>query len=199
MMDGTTRALLVTALLVPALSAAQDEPRPTQPAFGYSYVEIGYDETEFDIGSGREADADGLTLSGSYELTDEWHLYTAYGSIDLDDFNADVDTFVVGAGYVFPLKDDIDLYGRVLYIDQEVDSNFGNVDDDGLGLQFRIRARITDEFEFEGGVQYVDVADSDTSLLVSGRYHFTDAFSAGIGLTFGGDVDGIGVNARFTF
>lgn len=199
MMNGTPRALLVTALSIPALCAAQDEPRPAQPEFSYSYAEISYDETEFDIGGGvGEIDGDGFTLSGSYELTDEWHMYAAYGTSNLD-FNIDLDTYVVGAGYVFPLKDDIDLYGRVLYIDQEVDTNFGSADDDGLGLQFRMRARISEEFEFEGGIQYVDVADSDTSLLVSGRYHFTDAFSAGIGLTFGGDVDGIGVNARFTF
>ena len=40
MMNGTKRALLVTALSIPALSAAQDQPRPAQPAFGYSYAEI---------------------------------------------------------------------------------------------------------------------------------------------------------------
>jgi hypothetical protein len=30
-------------------------------------------------------------------------------------------------------------------------------------------------------------------------YYFSDAFSAGIGLTFGGDRDGIGINARYSF
>jgi hypothetical protein len=36
-------------------------------------------------------------------------------------------------------------------------------------------------------------------LQAGARYHFSDAFSAGIGITFGGDADGIGINARFAF
>ena len=53
--------------------------------------------------------------------------------------------------------------------------------------------------EVEGGLQYLDVGDSDTSLQASARYYFTKAFSAGVGVTFGGDADGIGINARFSF
>ena len=72
-------------------------------------------------------------------------------------------------------------------------------DEDGLGLQFRIRALVTDEFELEGGIQYVDIEDSDTSLQVVARYYFTETFSAGVGLTLAGDTDGIGINARYSF
>ena len=115
------------------------------------------------------------------------------------DFGIDVDTWAFGAGYVFPLKDGIDLYGRVLYLDQNMDAGPANADDDGLGVQGRIRARTTDEFELEGGLQYVDVSDSDISLQASARYNFSDAFSAGIGITFAGDTDGIGINARYSF
>jgi hypothetical protein len=68
-----------------------------------------------------------------------------------------------------------------------------------LGLQARIRARVTDEFEVEGGILYVDVADTDTSLQASGRYHFTETFSAAISLAFAGDTDGISVSARYSF
>ncbi len=59
--------------------------------------------------------------------------------------------------------------------------------------------RVSEEFEVEGGIQHVDVGDSDTSLQASARYHFTENFSAGIGLTFAGDTDGIGINARYSF
>jgi hypothetical protein len=98
------------------------------------------------------------------------------------------------------MESDIDLYGRVLYIDSEVDGPGPlDADDDGLGLQFRVRGRVSDELELEGGIQYVDVADSDTSFQASARYYFSDTFSAGIGLTFGGDADGLGINARFDF
>jgi hypothetical protein len=97
------------------------------------------------------------------------------------------------------LKDDIDIYARVLYVDQNVDVGPASADDDGLGFQARIRARVTDEFELEGGIQYVDVTDSDTALQASARYHFTESFSAGVGITFAGDTDWIGVNARYSF
>jgi hypothetical protein len=191
--------LLGSAVLLPVVAAAQEaQTRPTEPQFEYSYVELGYDETEFDVGGG-DLDGDGITISGSFELNDEWHVFASYGQTDLE-FGFDVDTLAIGAGYVYPFKSDVDLYGRVLYIDSEVDGPGPlDGDDDGLGLQLRIRGRVTDEFELEGGIQYVDVADSDTSLQVGGRYHFNDSFSAGIGLTFGGDADGFGVNARYAF
>lgn len=198
MMNGVTRALLVTPLLLPALATAQDNStRPQSSQFNYSYVEIGYDESDFDVGGG-DIDGDGLTLSGSYEINDDWHVFASYGTADLD-FNVDIDTLAVGAGYVFPLRDDVDVYGRVLYINQDIDTPGGDADEDGLGLQARIRAWVADDLEVEGGIQYIDVGDNDTSLQAGARYHFTDQFSAGVGITFGGDTDGIGINARFSF
>jgi opacity protein-like surface antigen len=197
MMNGVSRALLAAALLLPALSQAQQQQttRPPSSQFNYSYVEISYDETEI----GANIDGDGLTLSGSFEINDEWHAFASFGNADYD-FGFDVDTWALGAGYVFPLQDDIDLYGRVLYIDTEADGpGGGGGDDDGLGLQFRIRALVTDELELEGGIQYVDVGDNDTSLQAGARYYFSEQLSAGVGLTFGGDTDGIGINARYSF
>lgn len=197
MKNGVSRALLCAAFLLPALGQAQEAARPQSAQFNYNYVEISYDELDFDLGP-ADVDGDGLTLSGSYEITDDWHIYAAYGSHDLD-FGIDLDTWTVGAGYVYPLKDDIDIYGRVLYIDQSADAGPASADDDGLGLQARIRARVTDQLELEGGILYVDVADSDTSLQASARYNFTENFSAGISLAFAGDTDGISVSARYSF
>jgi hypothetical protein len=198
-MNGVSRALLAASLLLPALTQAQQQTtRPQSSQFNYSYVEIGYDESDFDVG-GPDIDGDGLTLSGSFRINDDWHAFASYGSADLD-FGIDIDTWAIGAGYVFPLQDDIDLYGRVLYINSEIDvPGPGNADEDGLGLQFRIRAMVTDELELEGGIQYVDVGDNDTSLQAGARYYFNEQLSAGVGLTFGGDTDGIGINARFSF
>src|ERR1700754_960543 len=117
-MNGVSRALLVTSVLIPALSLAQEGTRPAKSSYNYSYVELGYDETDFDVGPGNaDIDGDGLTLSGSFRLTDDWHLFAAYGQDNLD-FGIDVDTYAIGVGYAYPIRDDIDLYGRVLYIDQ---------------------------------------------------------------------------------
>lgn len=199
-MNGLSRALLITSVLVPALGAAQEGTRPAKSSFNYTYAELGYDTTDFDVGPGNNnVDGDGFALSGSFRLTDDWHLYAAYGQDNLD-FGIDVDTFTIGVGYAYPIRDDVDLYGRVLYIDEQVDlPGPANADDNGLGLQFRVRGRVNEKLELEGGLQYVDVGNSDTSLQASARYYFTKEFSAGVGVTFAGDADGIGINARYTF
>jgi len=195
-MNGLSKALLATAVLLPAAATAQ-QAADSHP-FSYSYVELGYDESDFQVGP-ADIDGDGLTLEGSFELTDDWHVVASYGTADLDN-NIDVDTLAVGAGYRHPLKSNVDLYGRVLYINSDVDlPGPGDADDDGLGLQLRIRALVNDDLEVEGGIQHVDVGDSDTSLQAGIRYNFNDKLSAGLGLTFAGDTDGIGINARFAF
>ena len=199
-MNGVSKTLLgMTVLLVPAVSMAQQQTTSTEP-FSYTYAELAYDESDFDLGGGGDIDGDGLTLSGSYALNDDWHIYGSYGAADLD-FGIDIDTLAIGAGYRYPLQDDVDIYGRVLYISSDVDAPGpgGGLDEDGLGLQVRIRYRVTDEFEVEGGIQHVDVFDSDTSLQAMARYHFNRNFSAGIGLTFAGDTDTFGINARYSF
>lgn len=200
MRHGVSRALLAGVLLWPVVGMAQQpgSTRPQSAQLDYNYVELSYDESDFDV-LGGSIDGDGLTLSGSFELNDDWHVYASYGTADLD-FGIDLDTWTIGAGYVFPFRDRVDLYGRVLYIDMNLDApGPGNADDDGLGLQLRIRARMTDELELEGGIQHIDVDDSDTSLQVFARYHFTEQFSAGVGMTFAGDTDMFGIHARFSF
>jgi hypothetical protein len=198
-MNGVSRALLFAPFLLPASAQAQEAAgtRPSSPQFSYSYVELGYDESDFDLGP-VDVDGDGLTLAGSFEINEDWHVYASYGAADLD-FGIDVDTWTLGAGYVFPLREDIDIYGRVLYVDVNVDAGVAEADDDGLGVQGRIRARVTDELELEGGLQYIDLSDSDTSLQASARYYFTEDFSAALGITFAGDTDGIGISARYSF
>ena len=124
----------------------------------------------------------------------------SYGTADLD-FGIDIDTLAIGAGYRYPLKDEVDIYGRVLYISSDVDvpgprrRRRGRLGAAGCASAYRV----SDEFEVEGGIQHVDVFDSDTSLQASARYHFNESFSAGIGLTFAGDTDSFGINARYSF
>jgi hypothetical protein len=191
------QASLVSSLLLPVICAAQEGNQPTTP-FSYSYAEITYAETELEV-AGSDLDGDGFAISGSYELNDDWHVFGGIGNTDLD-FNIDLDSWVIGAGYRYPLQDDLDVYGRVMFLTMDVDlPGPFDPDDDGLGLQVRLRHRLNEEFELEGGLQYLDIADSDTSLQAEGRYYFEDSFSVGIGLTFGGDTDGLGISARYSF
>jgi Outer membrane protein beta-barrel domain len=201
-MSRLLRPFLITAVLLPAVGAAQQTERPTPTQsnpFNYTYVELGYAETEFDIAGAGDLDGDGFTLSGSYEINEDWHAFAGYGNADLD-FGIDLDTWLIGAGYRYPLREDTDVYGRLMFVNLEADvPGPGDPDDDGLGIQARIRHWINDDLEVEGGIQYLNVSDSDVSLQAEGRYYFQDNFSVGLGLSFGGDNDGIGVSARLSF
>jgi len=199
-MNGVSRAVLVaTVLLLPALSSAQEGSKSSKSGFDYNYAELSYDKHDFDVSRAPDnIDGDGFTLSGSFKVADDWHVYASYGTANLD-FGIDVDTWALGLGYSYSVKPNVDLYGRVLYIDQSASAGQFSAHDNGLGLQFRVRGRVNDKVEVEGGIQYLDVASSDTSLQASVRYYFTRAFSAGVGVTFGGHQDGLGVNARYSF
>ena len=199
-MNGVSRAVLVaTVLLLPALSSAQEGSKSSKSGFDYNYAELSYDKHDFDVSRAPDnIDGDGFTLSGSFKVADDWHVYASYGTANLD-YGIGVDTWALGLGYNYSLKPNVDLYGRVLYIDQSASSTGFSSHDNGLGLQFRVRGRINDKVEVEGGIQYLDVASSDTSLQASVRYYVTRAFSAGLGVTFGGNQDGLSVNARYSF
>ena len=198
-MNGVSRVLLVAALLLPALSSAQESSKSARSGFDYNYAELSYDKHDFDVSRAPDnIDGDGFTLSGSFKVADDWHVYGSYGTANLD-FGINVDTWVLGLGYQYSLKPNVDLYGRVLYIDQSASSGQFSAHDNGLGLQFRVRGRVNEKVELEGGIQYVDVASSDTSLQASVRYYFSRALSGGVGITFGGDADGLGVNVRYSF
>ena len=199
-MNGVSRAVLVaTVLLLPALSSAQEASKPATSGLDYNYAELSYDKHDFDISRAPDnIDGDGFTLSGSFKVGADWHVYASYGTANVD-FGIDVNTWALGLGYSYSVKPNVDLYGRVLYIDQSASSGVFSAHDNGLGLQFRVRGRLNEKVELEGGIQYLDVASTDTSIQGFVRYYFSRALSAGLGLTFGGDQDGLGVNVRYSF
>jgi len=196
---GILAALAACSLLLPALSSAQQSPPQSSSGLGYTWAELGYDKHDFDVDRAPgNIDGTGFTLSGSFRVSDNWHVYGSYGTANVD-FGIGVDTWVLGLGYNYSLNPKLDLYGRVLYIDQSADSGSFSSHDNGLGVQLRIRGRVNEKVELEGGIQYLDVASSDTSFQASVRYYFSRSMSAGLGITFGGDADGLGVNVRYSF
>jgi len=200
-MNGVSRALIVGAALLtlPTLGMTQESGKTTKSELSYTYLQVDYDSHDFDPpGPPDSINGDGFTFSGAFQLKNNWHVYGAYGKENLD-FGIDLDTWTIGLGYSYSVKENVDLYGRVLYIDASADYGANTVHDDGLGLQFRVRSRVNDKLEIEGGIQYLDLENSDTSLQGSVRYYFTRSFSAGLGVTIGGDFEGLGINARYSF
>ena len=165
----------------------------------YNYVEAAYVDTEIDD-SAFDVDGDGIALGGSVELGESIFLIAGYSAQEFD-FGIDLDQWSVGVGGHIPISEKIDLVGSVSYVDAEVDTRFGNFDDSGYGLSVGVRARVADNVEVEGGVNYVDLDDvgDDTTFGVGARYYFTPEFALGAGVALGSDATGWSIGVRYEF
>ena len=184
------RSLTVLFLLVLATSASAE--------FDYDFFEVTYAEVEFDD---IDVDGDGLGIGGSYSLNEDVFVFGSYQGADLD-FGIDASTFTVGVGYHTGVSEVVDLVANVSYQFVEIDiPGFGDEDDDGFGLGVGLRYAAARNLELSAGINYVDLGDGgdDTTLSAGALYNFTDAFTAGVGTSFGDDVDAIALIARLYF
>ncbi len=198
-MKPTSWMILTGALCLPGMDQAA--------ALSYSYLEAGYGQIELDDDGGVEADGEGYRVAGSVAIGPTYHLVAEYSSADLEvegaPIDADIDTISVGFGYNFPINPRADLIGRILYVESELqlDSPFFSVEDDenGYGLQMRIRGEVAERLQLEGGIDYVDLGEDETSLVVEGRYFLTGVLALGAGVELADDSTTYGVTLRFNF
>lgn len=184
------RTLPLIGLLLLSASASAE--------FDYNYFEFTYAKIEFDD---INVDGDGFGIGGSYELNQDVFVFGSYQGADLD-FSVDATTFGIGVGYHTELSPQADLVANVSYQFVELDiPGSGDDDDDGFGFGVGVRFAATPEIELNGGISYVDFGDGgdDTALSAGALYNFTDAFTAGIGGSFGDDVSTIALVARLYF
>lgn len=183
----TSWIYLVIALL-PAAQAAE---------FDYTFAEVGYVDSELDSG-GFDVDGDGLGINGSFAVNDRYFLFGGYSSLDFG-FSVELNQITVGGGFHSKLSPTMDFVGKLAYLDAEVDTPFGSISEDGLGVGAGLRASVGPAFEWEAGLDYTDVGDSDISVRFDGRYHFTDVIAAGAGLTLDNDVTTFRLGVRMDF
>jgi hypothetical protein len=188
----------ILALLAATLAFAPLLVRAEGPS--YSFVEAGYIVTDIDD---FDEEFDGFGIGGSFEFVENWFLYASYLDQTAEISNVDIDAtgFDVGFGYAFPLTDTMDLYGKLGYTEVEIEVFDESVDDDGYALSLGLRARVIEQLELEGAVNYVDLSDSgdDTSLGLAARWYFMPQFALGIEGAFGDDANSYGVSARWEF
>jgi hypothetical protein len=166
----------------------------------YDYAELRYVDTEIDGNGGSDLNGDGFELGGSIEIADNIHLFGSYQTLDFD-FNVDISTVEVGAGYMRPVASGTDFVARVSYIDAEADTGFATVDDNGFGLSAGFRRLFAQQFEGRAFVNHVDLDDSgdSTSIELAGDYYFNNQFTAGLTLAFGDDETTLGIGGRYYF
>ncbi|HLT89544.1 MAG TPA: outer membrane beta-barrel protein [Woeseiaceae bacterium] len=192
------RRFLACLALLPLAGAALAE------NFDYSYVEGSYGRTDFD-GLG---DGDGFGIGGSLALTDRFHVFAGYetGDVDVDvppfgEVSVDFDGFEVGMGFNTPLSDTIDFVASLAYLSAELELEGVSADEDGYGVNVGLRAMVSPALELNGGIGYADLGEGsgDTSFGAGFLYHFSDAFAAGVGGSWGDDVSSYALTARLSF
>lgn len=170
-------------------------------AFSYSYVELGWINSEIDD---LNADGDGFGIRGSMEFTPALHAFASYSDQDFDVGGTDVsgETLEIGAGYAWTLGPKLDVVGRLLYSDVSVDvPGFGGASDSGIGVGGYLRGKPMDRMELTGGLDLVDYDESgsDTSFGIGARFFFTESFAAGADVSFNDDGTTYMLGGRFSF
>ena len=84
---------------------------------------------------------------------------------------------------------------------EEIGLAGASIDEDGFALGGGIRARLTDAFEVDASLQYVDLdqSGSDTGIKLRGRYYFTDRFAFSLETEFDDDIDTLSLGFRAEF
>jgi hypothetical protein len=182
--------VLLAALGLAAQAVAQTAAQPR-----YTYIEGGWLNVDFDD---INEDGDGFGVGGSLAFHPNFHLVADYADIDLDG-GADATIFSIGVGGNLPLRAGLDGIGRVRWINEEVDVPGGEIDEDGFGLEFGLRAMINPRLELDGGIKYVDVEDDNTSLYIGGLYDIVSNFALGADIEFSDDVTIFFLKGRYYF
>jgi hypothetical protein len=178
-------------------------PALADDGFSYSYVELGWVNTDLD---GLEGD--GFGLRGSMEFTPAFHAFAQLSDQDFDlgaGIEAGGESLEVGVGYAWSMKPTVDIVGKFAYLTQEIDVSVagfgGSVDDDGFGIGGYVRGRPLEQLELTGGLDFVDMdlGGSDTYLSVGGRFFFTKMFAAGLDVRLNSDDTTYILGGRFNF
>lgn len=169
----------------------------TSSSFDYTFVDASYIDSESSIGP-FDVDGDGLALRGSYALGGRVFLFGDYITQDHDG-GVDTSLLQIGAGLRHPLQSNLDFVGELGWARAEVDTPFGDADDDGIALAGGLRFRANDNIEIDGMIQHLELDDSNTSLLFRGRYYFSPSLAllGGLLLDDGDTGWSIGIRASF--
>jgi hypothetical protein len=164
----------------------------------YNLGQVSYGQVEFDD-SFVDVDGDGFGFSGSLAFNDNVHGFADYQTAGLD-FGVDLNLLELGFGYNTALSDNTDFVGRAGYVRVEADApGVPSADETGFSLGIGVRSAITDALELHGGVDYVDLDDSETRVRAGFLYDFTESLAAGVDGTWWEDVNIYRASIRFYF
>jgi hypothetical protein len=162
--------------------------------FSYTYIEGSYAHAELDGSGPFDEDGNGFKAAASFAATDHIFLFGNYLRVDFGSPLDDVQRINGGLGLNLPLGTlPIDLVLKGGYVDFELDTDFGDIDDDGFSAAAALRVGFGDFVELEGGVTYYDLGApfEDTVFDVNARFYITDALALQAGVEFDEELDSI--------
>ncbi len=160
----------------------------------YTYIEGAYVNLDFDGGG----NLDGFSISGSAEVGENIFIFAGYSGIS--DAGVDFNVLTAGIGYKSAISDTTDVNASIAFVSAEVDLGpFGSATEDGYALDVSLRSMVSNEFELNGGITYVDLGGGvdDTAFHVGGVYSFNDSFAVTSGVSFDDDGTTFLIGGRF--
>lgn len=157
----------------------------------YNYIEGRY---ILDAETDSNIDGDGVRIGGSFRIDQRFYAFGNFQSLDLD-FSNEIDTFELGAGYIYPLNANWDANFTAAFVNSEVN----NDDDSGFSLTAGIRGMMTPKVEGRAKLTYIDVNDDDTFITLGADYFFLPHLSVGLEVDLSGDLETTSIGARYFF
>ncbi|MEX2151470.1 MAG: outer membrane beta-barrel protein [Steroidobacteraceae bacterium] len=181
---------MACTLMLAMLSTA-----PQAQEMSYSNLDFGWLSTDLDDGP----TVDGFGLRGSVGFAENFFVFAEYGSQEAG--SADVDQYAVGLGGHYALAENLDLVGRLGYMNAEISAGPFSDDEDGYLFSAGLRGHIAPGFELEGGAIHRDFGGGadDTALVIGGRYFFTDNLAINAEYEHGDDAGTLFAGIRLTF
>lgn len=158
----------------------------------YNWASVQYITEDLDD---ADCDQDGLTLSGNYEVHDNFFALGSFTDVS-GDSGCGSETFSIGGGYKADFSEDASYFVSLSYIDTEVD--FGS-SDSGLIAAIGARALFTPDLEGRISISRNTAFDGNTVLSGGVSYWFLERLSFNGDVNLGSESSGIALGARFDF
>lgn len=169
--------------------------------FSYNFVEAKFGKYDSEFDPGEKIDTDRLSLSGSYEVSENSFLTLKYTSYEFDvPSDPKQEILGVGIGAHLEVEHTFDIYGEFSLINVETKTSFESNDDNGFGANIGLRKMPTDQLEVNLDIGHLDAFDDTlTTLTLGGRSYLSDVLSIGVSYFKAEDTDGFDFSLRATF
>ncbi|MBL8860888.1 MAG: hypothetical protein JNK02_02665 [Planctomycetes bacterium] len=196
---------LLASPLAPFVAPAPAAQEKEDWTFSYTYVELGAARYNVDV---IDEDADVFYGRASVGFLGFLYGFGQYTNQSFDFEDTSTDLIQLGVGAHFGVLPNLDLFGEIGWLYNDISSDLGDNDDTGYSVEGGARWMPLrwggGGLELDGSLGYLDlegVSDEDKPFFweLGARFHFLTSFSIGAAYQMIEDDDQVVLNARFSF